>query len=773
MREQELLEYFLLEAEEHLASLHKGIAELDPGADCEAAIEDVFRAAHTLKGSAAIVKLNVTSAIAHRMEDILEAIKEREIALSSSAIELVTSMFEAIGSIVGGLGKGKAEPEDIVDGFVKQADEFLTRERVSAPEEPAADVAVPETASALRRLVSPVQATASERFDRRKAPDDGELYYGNFIRIDIQKIETMLNLIGEVTIKKNYLVQRSREAQDIIEEITFAGNRLLKEVGDFSERYAYSYSPQGAEKHADIFFTGFGELEFDRYDESNIFSRKLQEITNDIHEGLKQLSSLYENYIQDVRAMDQDIRLLRSDISETRMIPVGRLFQRFNKAVKDMAKAHGKRVELKIQGGDTKIDRVVFERLFDPLMHIVRNAIAHGIEDAEARRELGKPEQGEIAFSATQEGNVIVIQVRDDGRGIDVDRLRQKAIKRGMIRENDDVTKEELFGLIFHAGFSTRDDVDMTSGRGIGMNAVRSQVSALSGVVEVDSEKDRFTVFKLYVPTTLAISNVVVFRSHNAEFAIPVTLMAEVTQLDIMDGLESGHGSINYRGRRILVKSIADFFGSSRIEDLLNKFVIICNISDKKVGIIVDTIIGQEETIIKPLNHFLDGLSIYSGMTISADGKVRFVINPVTLFEADLRPQFDIAEKLGEDLSPTILIVDDSLSVRKYVANFVESHGYRALAASNGHDALNILHGDKADLVITDLEMPVMHGYELIRRVRSIEYLRDTPIIVLTSRGTKKHRQMALDTGADDFLVKPFDENALSDVIARYVIRQA
>lgn len=769
MREKELLEYFLLEAEEHLAALHKGVGELDTEADNEATIEDLFRAAHTLKGSAAIVKLDVTSAIAHRMEDILEAIKEHQIALSPSAIELVSSMFEAIGGIVRGLGQGKPEPDDIADGFMKQADEFLARERVAVPTETSPAETVP--AKVVRRLVPPVQ-TAPDRAERKKTADDGELYYGNFIRIDIQKIETMLNLIGEVTIKKNFLVQRSREAQDVIEEITFAGDRLLKEVSDFSDRYSYSYSTTESEKHADMFFTGFGELEFDRYDESNIFSRKLQEITNDIHEGLKQLSGLYETYTQDVRAMDHDIRMLRSDISETRMIPVGRLFQRFNKAVKDMARAHGKRAELKIQGGDTKIDRVVFERLFDPIMHIVRNSIAHGIEDADARRDKGKPEQGEIVLSAMREGNAIVIQVRDDGRGIDAERLRQQAIKRGMIRETDEIAKEELFGLIFQAGFSTRDGVDMTSGRGIGMNAVRRQVSDLSGIVEVDSEKDEYTLFRLHVPTTLAISNVVVFSSHNAEFAIPVTLMEEVTQLDIMDGLEAGHGSISYRGRKILAKSIADFFGSARLEDRLNKYVIICNISDKKVGIIVDSIIGQEETIIKPLNHFLDGLSIYAGMTISADGKVRFVINPMTLFEADLRPQFDVSEQFGEDLSPKILIVDDSLSVRKYVTNFIENHGYRPLAAANGHEALNILHENKVDLVITDLEMPVMHGYELIRRIRGIEYLRETPIIVLTSRGTKKHRQMALETGADDFLVKPFDESALSDVIARYVARR-
>ncbi|NLI29457.1 MAG: response regulator, partial [Nitrospiraceae bacterium] len=178
-------------------------------------------------------------------------------------------------------------------------------------------------------------------------------------------------------------------------------------------------------------------------------------------------------------------------------------------------------------------------------------------------------------------------------------------------------------------------------------------------------------------------------------------------------------------------------------------------------------------TIIKPLNHFLDGLSIYSGMTISADGKVRFVVNPMTLFEADLRPQFDIAEQFTEDTAPKILIVDDSLSVRKYVTNFIENRGFKPLAAANGHEALNVLHENKVDLIITDLEMPVMHGYELIRRIRSIEYLRDIAIIVLTSRGTQKHRQMALDTGANDFLVKPFDETALSDVIARYVLKRA
>lgn len=768
MNKAELIEYFLLEAEEHLEALHKGLAGLDPDGDCEVAIEDLFRSAHTLKGSAAIVKLDAISSVGHRLEDILEGIKERKIALSPQSIDVIAVMVDGLGSMIQALSKGKESPAESSAALISRADEFLSNQFMAVDGE---QDAVAPAAAAVRRLVPPVQQIA-DRPERKRTDESGDFYYGNFIRIDIQKIEAMLNLIGEITIKKNYLIQRSREAQDIIDEIMFAGDRLLKEVNDFSERYAYSFAAD-VPKHADAFFTGFGELEFDRYDESNIFSRKLQEITNDIQEGLKQLAKLYESYAQDVRGMDHDIRMLRSDISETRMIGVGRLFQRFVKAVKDMARAHGKQAELRILGGDTKIDRVVFERLFDPLMHIVRNSIAHGIEMPDVRTAAGKPDIGEISISATREGNAIVIEVRDDGKGIDIELLRHHASAMGMVKVGEDYSRDELFGLIFQSGFSTRDAVDMTAGRGIGMNAVRRQISDLSGIVEVDSEPGVYTSFRIHVPTTLAISNVVVFSSHGAEFAIPVTLMEEVTQLDIMDGLEAGHGAINYRGRRILAKSISDFFGSARIEDRMNKYVIVCNISDKKVGIIVDAIIGQEETIIKPLNHFLDGLSIYSGMTISADGKVRFVVNPMTLFEADLRPQFEMADHFSEDTTPKILIVDDSLSVRKYVTNFIENRGFKPLTAANGHEALNVLHENKIDLIITDLEMPVMHGYELIRRIRSIEYLRDIAIIVLTSRGTKKHRQMALETGADDFLVKPFDEKALSDVITRYLMKRA
>ncbi|HMK44203.1 MAG TPA: response regulator [Dissulfurispiraceae bacterium] len=767
MRESELLEYFLLEAGEHLAALHKGLKELQPHTDNLPIVEDLFRAAHTLKGSAAIVKLDVTSSVAHKMEDILEALMEHRIALSDKTISVLSSMFDVIASLISDLPGKIPEPSTAATEIIKTADEFLARELAVKEQKETTESIPSQQAAAPAPQCVPAMA-GGPSIERRRMSEEGDLYYGNFIRIDVQKIEAMLNLIGEITIRKNYLVQRTRTAQDVIEEITFAGDRLVREVGEYSDRHAYSYEQQSPERSTDRFFAGFGELEFDSYDESNIFARKLQEITNDIQEGLKELSNQYDMYAQDVRSMDRDVRELRADISEARMLPVDRLFQRFRKAVREMAKANGRQAELRIHGGDTKIDRVVFEHLFDPLMHIIRNAIAHGIELPAERLQKGKPEQGEIVLSASREGNIIAIQVRDDGRGIDTERLKEQAIRQGILKESEEVSKQELLALIFQAGISTKESADQTSGRGIGMTAVRRQVADLSGIIDVDSEEGKYTVFKMHVPTTLAISNVVVFKSGGAEFAIPVTLMEEVTLLDIMDGLESGHGSIVYRGRKILLKSLMDFFGAAKLEDRINKYVVICNISDKRVGLIVDEIIGQEETVIKPLNEFLDGLSMYSGITISGDGRVRFVLNPTALFETDVKPEPNLMPQPAETELPKVLIVDDSLSVRKYVANFVQNLGLQPVTAANGHEALNILHVNEISLIVTDLEMPIMHGYELIRRVRAVEYLRSIPIVVLTSRGTEKHRQMALDTGADDFLVKPFDENSLKAVFARH-----
>jgi chemosensory pili system protein ChpA (sensor histidine kinase/response regulator) len=291
----------------------------------------------------------------------------------------------------------------------------------------------------------------------------------------------------------------------------------------------------------------------------------------------------------------------------------------------------------------------------------------------------------------------------------------------------------------------------------------------------VESEDDSGTTFRLKVPSSMVISNVIVFSYANMEFVMPTGLIEEIIQFDPADvgdiGEELPHGMINYRGKAIYAKSLSEMFDTSMNADNLNKFVIVCNISDKKVGLIVNEILGQEETIIKSVNYFIEGLEIYSGVTISGDGKVRLVLNPIRIFEEEIQPLAVAHLKPVKDYTGRrVLIVDDSLSVRKYVSAFLEEKEFKAYSASNGVEALQFLEETPVDLVITDLEMPLMHGYELINRMNGIERLKKIPIVVLTSRGTEKHKERAFELGAEDYLVKPFDEKSLLEVLRKFLL---
>ncbi|MCX5719678.1 MAG: Hpt domain-containing protein [Nitrospirae bacterium] len=413
----ELLEYFLSEAENHINTFDRGISELETTPVHDALIEELFRAAHTLKGSAALVKLATTSNIAHKMEDILEKIRDGEIKASRDIIELLSHMLDTIKGLIQDIAAGRDENAQIEQEVFNKVEEVLTKEK-GAPA--FSDSSIPTITESTQTLPSAVPEKR-EVPGRRK--EDFEFFSGNSVKVDVRKVEEMLNLIGEITIKKNYLLQKTKETEEISDEIFFAGRRLLSEVNNFAERY--SYALPGNVKYTDPLLSEFGELEFDRYDELNLFSRKLQEITNDIAEALKDLSDFFESLGNNVKTIDTMIKLLRTDVSETRMIDIGRLFQRFIRPIKDMARQYGKKIELLISGGDTKIDRVIFERLFDPLIHIIRNAISHGIEYPDERLKKEKKEEGLLLLTARREGNTVVIEINDNGRGINTDLVLQ------------------------------------------------------------------------------------------------------------------------------------------------------------------------------------------------------------------------------------------------------------------------------------------------------------------------------------------------------------
>lgn len=759
-----LLEFFLQEAEEHINTLEEGITHLTEDSDASD-VESLFRAAHTLKGAAALVKLQGISMIAHRMEDILEEIKDGQRKVNSSIKDLLLYGLDAIKDEIRKVSSGEKETPGRDEEVIKHIEERLKETTETEPSVKAEEPSPEQEISHPEPLKSPVP---EKRLSIGRRKEDIELFTGNFVRVNIAQIENILNLIGEITIKKNYLLQKIKRTIDLSEDITGSGTKLLKEVSSFAERY--SYSLPGSVKYVDPLLAEFGELEFDRYDDLNLFSRKLQEMTADITEALKSLSEFFDTFSDDLKSMDNLIKLLRAEISEMRMIEIGRLFQRFARPIKEMAEQYGKQVELIIYGGDTKIDKVIFERLFDPLMHLIRNAIIHGIERPEERKQKGKKPAGVIMLSARREGPVVLIEVHDNGRGITTYRIFEEAVKLGLMRSDYKPSKQELLSLIFMPGFTTSTTADMGSGRGMGLDAVRNLIAQINGSIEVDSEVGMGTTFTIKVPTSLAITNVIVVKVENTEFVIPMNFVDEVTEIDMAGAPKT----FNHRGSEIEIKLLSEvmgFDGGSARE--LRRSLIICNLTDRRAGLVVDEIIGQEETIIKPMNKFLSGLTIYSGSTISGDGKLRFVLNPLNIFKTEIKPAQVRAKEEEKESSKTVLVVDDSLSVRKYLTAFLEGKRFNVLSATNGAEALNILEDRNVDLIITDLEMPVMHGYELIHRLKTSQKWRDIPVVVLTSRSAEKHKIKALQSGVKDYLVKPFEERAMLEVLRKYLPFQA
>jgi chemosensory pili system protein ChpA (sensor histidine kinase/response regulator) len=711
-------------------------------------------------------------------------------------------MLDAIAHIVRDISAGKEEREGVEKQFTERVAEVLARANVFGTESEfgleddyktaealpaiAAEIEVPsEQPAALTETVKPQtripehkdtavpvesQDKPEEQTGRRK--DDIEYFFGNFVRIDLKKIEEMFNLISEVTIMKNSMLKKTKEAGEVSEAVLFAGKKLLEEVNTFAERHAYTITDNV--KYIDPLFSDFGELEFDRYDEQNLFSRKLQEMTEDITEALKELMSFYGSFQEDIKSLDKIVRFLRSDLSDSRMIDIGRLFQRFVRPIKDLAREYDRRVDFQIAGQSTKIDRVIFENLFDPLMHMIRNCVSHGIEKGDERIRRGKRKEGVISLSARREGINIIIEIRDDGAGIDTKKVFNAAVNQGLIKPEEKLSREEILALIFLPGFSTADSTDMTSGRGVGMNAVRSQISNINGMLEISTEVGKGTAFLIRVPSSLAITNVIVFNYGEMEFVMPTSLIEEVVQYEPAENKSGDRGDamtmVNYRGTAIQAKKLSDVFyiNGNGHADKKDNFVIVCSISNKKIGLIVDNVLIQEEAIIKPVNRFLEGLSIYSGITISGEGKVRLVLNPLKVFEGETRT-FMIAPPEVESLEGRrVLIVDDSLSVRKYLSAFLTTRNLKVYSASNGGEALKMLEENEVDLIITDLEMPIMHGYELVSRIRASSQWKGIPIIVLTSRSTGKHKEKALELGADDYIIKPFDEAGLMESLKKF-----
>lgn len=833
-----IIEFFLVEAGDHLQNLNRGLLSLEKNPSDTAMIDELFRAAHTLKGSAAMMGFQGISDVAHKAEDMLGHFRSGTIPICKDTLNFLFDSVDAVKVMVDGVAGGDQEDtlvvesiarafRDVVDALqggaatkpapapaapqvadsapkqtaptnplkddldaawektfsLGEDDTFVveplleeqepTESPEPAPEEPADEAPEPP----LQQEVAEVKKSpfTEKRTAGRRASDTAELEK-QFIRVNIERLDNLMNLVGEMIVSRNRLARQVDFIKSLREELAFSQNRLLREIKKFEEKYEYtlSVSPMGQQQPEVEQQDDFLELEFDRYDDFNLLSRKLTEITNDTNEIMVELAGFFDSFELDTARISTITTNLQDEITMARMVEVDKLYQLFQRPVRDIAHEEHKQVNMVVSGGETKIDKTVFEIISDPLMHMVRNAISHGIERPEERKAAGKEPMGLLSLKARHEGNSIIIEIEDDGKGMDPAQLRKTAVEKGFLSASaaEALTDLEAINLIFQPGFSTAKKVGKVSGRGVGMDVVSNHLLRINGRIEIKTEKGVGTKFLIRLPLTLAIAQALIVKLKDQEIAVPMNLVEETTRFSLKDIQHAaGEQLVNLRGSLVKLLKLNELLGEGKFpqqDETYRQPTLILGTAEKRIALMVEDITSREEIVVKSLGDYLKDVKFFSGATISGDGNVRLIINIAPLFgeEALVAAAATIGATKAkapevETRKPHVLVVDDSISIRKYVQRFLDRSGYEVEVASDGMEALNAMAKSKFDAVITDLEMPVMHGYDLMAEMKKSPELMNLPVIVLTSRAGDKHRQKALELGAQDYLVKPFEEQEM------------
>jgi chemosensory pili system protein ChpA (sensor histidine kinase/response regulator) len=796
----EVLEFFIPEAEEHLQAVTECLLALEghPNADD---INRLFRAMHTVKGSAAQVGLHRLSAVAHRVEDLIGRLRDGALQPSAEIVDLFLQSVDVLKQFLHRQWPSDAEMAAAVDPLLARIADLAPEE---APEQADSPSRESEGVSVVEAPVAgavPVAAAA------RPAAAQ-VLPQAKSVRISLEWLDRMMNAVGELVINRTRMLGRLTELSKLVEVLQFSKARLAGKVSDFQEKHEFSrisntLVPGGQQLQKDTFrghanalaaittndLLEFSDLEMDRYDDVNILSRSLTEISADVTEVLTQLEGFMGRVDSDIDEFTKLAHHLQDEITAARMVPIGNLYTRLSRTVRDAVKAAGKPVDLSLEGAETELDNNIVQHISDPLIHLVRNSVAHGIEDADTRRRAGKPEKGRIAVRAYHRGNHIFIEVEDDGRGINYESVRQSVVDSGAMSSiaAAELTERELREFLFRPGFSTASSMSELAGRGVGLDVVRANVHALNGEIEVRSETGRGACFTVKVPLTLIISQALFIRCGTSVFAFPLAVVDEIRRLR-PEEIEDVGGKLLTRVRDVVTEVVRlDLqLALPPLEPLNGYFhMVIVKVAGRQVGVVVEEVLGKDEIVIKNLGDYLRRVKLFPGTTIASDGSLILLIDLNRLVAADTAERHALpasspaarvfapgAEAVAAGSIPSeavdaiendrvVVVVDDSISVRKFVGRMLEKAGYRVKLASDGLEASEVVAQVGCHLVITDLEMPRMNGYELMAHLRQDPATRKIPVLVVTSRAGAKHRDRAMKEGASGFLTKPVQEDQL------------
>jgi len=612
------------------------------------------------------------------------------------------------------------------------------------------------------------------------------------VRVRSQLLDRLVNQAGEVMITRSRLDVRLGQLNGSLTELTTNLDRLRDQLRDVEVQAESQMQSRLAQAKDSA--QGFDPLEFDRFTRVQELTRMMAESVNDVATVQRNLKSTIDGTEDDLIAQGRQARELQRDLLRTRMMEFEGISERLYGVVRQASKDSGKQVKLDITGGTLEIDRGVLDRMAPAFEHMLRNAVAHGIEDPKVREAAGKPTAGTITVGLHQEGNDVSVTFSDDGAGLNLKRIREKALSSGLVTPGAVLSDADAANLIFMPGFSTAASVTELSGRGIGMDVVRSEVNALGGRIETSTELGQGTSFKLVLPLTTAVTQVIMLRMGNLTIGVPANLV-EIVRRATMTELERSYqtGSLEYAGETLpFYWAGALLQASSRSHEHVGKTrpVAIFRSAGQGLATHVDEVLGNQEVVVKNLGPQLSRLPGLAGMSVLASGAVVLIYNPVALatvygeIARELQQAAHAAVAAGEAAPvatgeaqsmlagsnelPLVLVVDDSITVRRVTQRLLKREGYRVALAADGLQALERLQEERPAVVLSDIEMPRMDGFDLARNIRADAKLRDLPIIMITSRIAEKHREHARELGVNHYLGKPYSEDELMNLVRHY-----
>ncbi len=733
-----LISDFCEEAWESLQASENLLIELENNPTSKELINELFRAVHTVKGGSRLIEIKKIETLSHELETVLDNVRSDKLILDARLIDISLACIKRIGIItdeVAHRGPVKTKINDLILALTSNDDTVeIDKQNIQNIEKSTPD----ETAT---------KSSDAKPSDNKSNPTVN-IVREESIKVSADKLDTVLNTSSEVYISRIRLDNDQKLLSDAIEQVN-------QDIGALNKEFT---------------------TELSEIDNENINLSFIPKYQTDINMGLEKIAIHNANLQKNIEDLEVLSSRLQSGAMNFRMLPISNLFNRFPAQVRDIARQIGKKVELKIQGGETELDKILINQLADPLLHLIRNSIDHGIETDQQRVAISKNEIGQINLSAYYLGSNAIIEIEDDGRGIDSKIITAKAVEKNLLSKEQasELSEKEIFDLIFEPGFSSAEQVTELSGRGVGMDVVKTSINQMQGSIRVESKVDHGTKITLRLPLTLAVVGILLVSENKYEFAFPILNVEEIINVNLKTDIQNINDTLvfNFRGELVPTRLLSDFLGypkNPKFEE--NKFLLILNDGENKIGVIVDEVQGQQNVLLKQLGNLIEKAPFVIGCTILSNSKLVLILNVLELTQYNPEKEKNSLTQEFKEINTNehkrslrkILVVDDSKMQRKRICEFLQIQGYNTEEAGDGFEALKAADKANFSAFFVDIQMPLMDGYELIENLRKSSSYKNTPIFVISGGHVNKDTILTRleDLDVSNFYEKPVDLDSL------------